>query len=239
MKKSICFIICVIIGFYAQVLCAQNFTIVGTDLTITDGTSLTVTGNLELVSDITLNNSGDIFIGGDWMNNAPGDLSMAGQPGQVHFNGSSPQLIGGASRTTFANLSLNQDVELEIETFVENSLIFETSKLTINKYNLFIKPTCQISGFGPDGYVVTNSEGLLVQEVGNAEKVFPIGTSGSYRPATLQNDGLLDNFGMNLFPDVLTAGLNGTTIPEINNCVINTWNLIEENPGGSDRKSVV
>jgi len=234
MKKSISFIIFMIIGFYVQVLYAQNFTIVGTDLTITDGTSLTVTGNLELVSDINFNNSGEIFIGGNWLNNAPGDLSLAGYPGQVHFNGPSPQLIGGESRTTFYNLSLNQDVELENETFVANSLMLEISKLTLNKYNLFIQPAGQISGFGPEGYVVTNSEGLLVQEVGNAEKVFPIGTSGSYLPATLKNDGVLDNYGINLFPDVLDGGLNGTTIPEIDNCVVNTWNLIEEVPGGSD-----
>lgn len=220
--------------FLSLVASAQNFTVVSSDITITDGASMTISGNMEIISDININNSGDILIGGNWLNNAPGDLSLAGQPGQVHFNGPSPQLIGGASRTTFSNLSLNQDVELENETFVANSLMLEISKLTLNKYNLFIQPAGQISGFGPDGYVVTNSEGLLVQEVGNVEKVFPIGTSVSYLPATLKNDGVLDNFGMNLFPDVLTAGLNGTTIPEIDNCVVNTWNLMEENPGGSD-----
>jgi hypothetical protein len=32
----------------------------------------------------------------------------------------------------------------------------------------------------------------------------------------------------------LDGGLTGSTIPEIENCVNNTWNIIEETPGGSD-----
>jgi len=73
-----------------------------------------------------------------------------------------------------------------------------------------------------------------VREVGNAEVLFPVGTSTSYLPATLTNTGLIDNYAINVFPDILEFGTSGNTIPEIDHCVLNTWHIIEQSPRGSN-----
>jgi len=91
-----------------------------------------------------------------------------------------------------------------------------------------------ISGSGPSLYVVTLGSGQLVPEVGVGNLLFPLGTASSYIPATLANTGTTDNFGINVFNDVLDGGTTGSTIPEIDNCVNNSWNITEETAGGSD-----
>jgi hypothetical protein len=220
--------------FFGQQLFSQHLTNNGSSITVMDGATLTVTGNITVLSDITINNSGDIFVGGNWTNNAPDPINMKENTGIVTFNGSSLQTIGGISETYYSNLQLDQNTALGSKIKVSALLKLTNARLTLNDYHFVLLPGAQISGAGTDAYIVADGDGILIREVGAIDVDFPVGTNTSYLPVTLNNSGTLDNYGISVFKDVLDGGLTGSTIPEIENCVNNTWNIIEETPGGSD-----
>jgi hypothetical protein len=120
-----------------------------------------------------------------------------------------------------------------VETHIYGNLIFDQNLLTLNKLNLIIWPGGTITGASAQGFVDASSEGFLIQEVTNQDVLFPVGTASEYLPALIKNSGAIDNFGLQVFPDVLDEGLAGSSIPELEDCVISTWNIVEEIPGGS------
>jgi hypothetical protein len=213
---------------------AQNVTNNGSAISVSEGAVLTVMGNITFLSDAIIENSGDIFIGGDWINNAPDRIDMKENTGTVTFNGSLPQTIGGISETHFSTLQLEQHTQLGSETKVSTLLGLNNARLTLNDHHFLILSGAEITGAGAGAYIVTEGIGLLVREVGDSDVEFPVGTSSSFLPVTINNSGTPDNYGINLFPDVRDGGLTGSTIPEIDHCVNNTWNILEEVGGGSD-----
>ncbi|MBE0637343.1 MAG: T9SS type A sorting domain-containing protein [Bacteroidales bacterium] len=223
-----------IIGLFIQSGLAQNVTIAGSDITLTNGTLMNIPGDITFIADVEVENAGIISVGGNWKNNATNDLYLQNGSGSVVVNGASGQIIGGNSRTYFGNLSIEQFVDLENEIHVAGVLQFANAKLSLNKYNLFIGPGGQIAGADGNAYLIAESNGVLVREVGNSEVLFPVGSAASYLPVTMLNTGSTDRYGVNLFSDVLDSGTSGVTIPEIDHCVLNTWYIIEENPGGSN-----
>lgn len=212
---------------------AQNIVFGGSNVIITENAQIHVLGDVSFVTETSFQNNGEVYVGGDWKNFSNSDLEMQNGAGTVVFYGQNEQMIGGDERTFFSNLSIQQNVFLDVETRIYSGLKLGGSVLTLNKHNLFIMPGAEISGADAMGYVDASSEGFLIQHVANQEVLFPVGTSSAYLPAYIQNQGVADNYGLQLFPDVLSGGNSGTTIPEIENCVINTWNIIEEVPGGS------
>jgi hypothetical protein len=234
MKKQISTTLIFILCLSGQVLFSQHLTNNGSAIIVSEGASLTVTGNVTLLSEVTFDNSGDIFVGGKWINNSPDDIYMQDNTGTVTFNGSLPQSIEGEHSTHFSKLLLEQHTDLGSETSVSTLLGLTGSRLTLNGHHFLAKSGAQITGAGADAYIVAEGAGLLVREVGEMDVEFPVGTSTSYLPATLFNSGTIDNYGINVFEGVLDGGLNGATIPEIDHCVNNTWNLLEQEPGDSD-----
>jgi hypothetical protein len=227
--------------FYITLLCvlflapalAQNITFGGSSFTITENAEIHVPGDVTFVAETNIQNDGDIFVGGDWMNLSAHELEMQNGSGTVIFNGLFSHMIGGTERTLFSHADLQRHVYLDIETRVYGGLQLSSSILTLNKHNLFMMPGAEISGAGEAGYIDASSEGFLVQQVANQDVVFPVGNADGFLPALVKNQGVADNYGMQVFNDVLTGGTVGNTIPEVEDCVIVTWNLIEENPGGS------
>ncbi len=234
MKKQISTTLIFILCLSGHLLFSQNLTNNGSAITITEGSTLTVKGNITFLADVTIDNSGDIFVGGEWINNSPDDIYMQDNTGTVTFNGAAPQSIGGEQPTHFSKLQLEQHSSLGAETSVSNLLGLNNSRLTLNDFHFLAKTGAQITGAGPDAYIIAEAEGLLVREVGAIDVEFPVGTSNSYLPATLFNSGEFDNYGINVFEDVLDGGITGSTINEINHCVNNTWNILEQVDGGSD-----
>jgi len=218
----------------SQFLFSQHLTNNGSDIIILQGTTLNVTGDFYIVSDVIIDNSGDIFVGGNWINNSPDDIYMEENTGAVTLNGSLSQSIGGERSTHFSNLHLEQHTSLGSETSVSTLLGLNNALLALNNNHFIIRNGAEIIGAGEDAYVVAEGEGILVQKVGAFDVEFPVGTSTSFLPATLNNSGEFDNYGINVFEDVLDDGLTGSTIPEIDHCVNNTWNILEELIGGSD-----
>lgn len=234
MKTQLYIVFLIVFGLFIQSGHAQSVTIAGSDITLSNGTLMNIPGDLTFIADVEVENAGILSVGGNWRNNATGDLYLQNGSGSVILNGASGQIIGGNSRTYFGNLNVEQFVELENEIHVAGVLHLNNAKIALNKYNLFIEPDGQISGVGQNAWLIAQSQGVLVREVGNDEVLFPVGTSTSYLPATLTNSGLTDNYAIGVFPDILDLGVSGATIPEIDHCVLNTWHIIEKNQGGSN-----
>jgi len=180
----------------------------------------------------TTTGSGQYTISGNWIN----DATFNGYGSTVSFNGSSISNIDGTSNSTFYNLEVAKSanyLQLSRATQVSYYLNLTSGNVSLGSNDLVLLSGASISA-GPIQYIVAESSGRLVQEVGAGSVFYPVGTSGSYVPATLSNSGTTDNFGVSVFNDVLDGGTTGSTIPEIDNCVNNTWNITEEIAGGSD-----
>jgi hypothetical protein len=234
MKTFITTIQIMVFCLFATMATAQNMTLSGSEILIPPGSFIHVSGNLEINGPVTLNNSGEITVAGNWINTGPADFSLEGTSGKVVFGGESLQIITGNYKTTFSNLHLQQDTELDVEVMVSESLRLDDVMLTLGKMDLRLMPGSEIQGAGPMAYINVESEGRLIQEVSAGDVLFPVGTYASYLPAMLSNSGTPDNFGVNMFEDVLTGGVSGSTIPQIANSVANTWVVSEDTPGASD-----
>lgn len=225
---TICFF-CLINLLNAQVL-VNN----GSEIYISHNSNLVIVGDYQNLSDGNVENSGDINISGDWINNGTSGNLLQNTSGAVVFFGTETQHIAGTQKTWFNNLNLNNNVELETETSVSSELALSNTFLSLLDADLIMEPGSQISGYSSSGYIITENSGQLKQTVSNEDIEFPVGTASAYVPVILNNSGTIDTFGVNVFNDVLENGLSGTTIAEIGHCVNNTWNITEQTPGGSD-----
>ncbi|MCB2220415.1 MAG: hypothetical protein KQI35_08475 [Bacteroidetes bacterium] len=216
-------------GFLTQ---AANLVNAGAAIKIASGTYLKINGDLRNEAGGTMDNSGNVIISGDWINNQPAFLD--GTSGAVTFNGTSSQTIGGSASTNFSNININNDVVLNQNTYATSNLALSSAKLTLGSFHFWLLGGASITGAGPSAYVVANGSGFLIREVGPANVQFPVGTNSAYAPVVLNNIGTLDDLGVNLFADVLTGGLSGGTIPEINDCVNMSWQVAENVSGGSN-----
>ncbi|RLD49581.1 MAG: hypothetical protein DRJ05_20775, partial [Bacteroidetes bacterium] len=215
-------------------LSAQSLTNNGASITINSGASLTINGDFENLDDGSIDNSGDIYLTGDWANDATSGNLLQGTLGTVIFNGASTQTVGGTSQTWFNNIDLESDASLAATTSVSGQVQLSSSSLSLNNSHLILENTANISGANSIDYIIADGNGRLIQEVGNSNVYFPIGTSTSFVPIMLNNSGITDNYGVRVFEDVLDGGSSGTTIPEIDNCVNMSWDVFEQTNGGSD-----
>ena len=234
MKKLKIIIVTIIQIGVLQLLPAQTFTNNGATIYLNTGSSLTIKGDFLNLDDGNIGNASDLYISGNWINNATSGNLLAGTVGTVHFNGVLPQYIDGSAKTFFGNLHIQNDVRLNTETSIIMSLLLDGSSLNLLNKNLIMMLNSPINGACASGYIITEGAGRLIQEVGNNDVLFPVGTSSSYIPLTINNSGSTDSYKLRVFDDVLDGGLSGTTIPEINNCVNMTWEIEENNPGGSN-----
>ncbi|NOX45709.1 MAG: hypothetical protein GXO89_01875 [Chlorobi bacterium] len=230
--KNIILIILFITGFvfqsYSQVL-VNN----GATFSIQNGSSLVVTGNVNNLDGGGFDNSGSIKILGDWINNNIVEMQLQGTTGEVLFAGNLTQHISG-TKTNFSNLKLSNDVELDTEISVSSLLTLDTAFLSLGDNNLMMEMGSTISGASDIAHIKAVGNGKLFRLVDDVPISFPLGNSISYVPLSITNDGVTDIFGINVIEDVLENGTSGSTIPEIDQCVNNTWIISEQLPGGSD-----
>lgn len=193
-----------------------------TNLKLQSGTIIKVTSDI----DIVLKNTN--FINNGIFNASNGTVHITG-------NGAATQSqIGGSSKTTFYNLTINKEnnnAALGQNTTINNQLTFSSGKFIIGNYNLTMGNTATFSGQNKDRYIVTDGTGNLIRQVGNTWVAFPIGNS-TFNPARLKNVGTLDNFSVRVRDNFLQNGTSGNAI---NSDVIpRTWLIEEETVGGSD-----
>ena len=213
---------------------AQYLVNQGADIRISPGSSLVIEGDFRNQLDGSMDNNGNVLISGNWTNNATSGNLLQGTSGTVTFNGSSVQSITGSAKTWFNNVNLQNDVALGTETSVSSDLTMSSNFVSLGTNDLVMEPGSAIIGAGPSGYIIANGSGQLVRQVGSSDVSFPVGTISAYTQAVLYNSGTVDNFGINVFPDVLENGISGVTIAEISDCVEITWNITEQTAGGSN-----
>jgi len=232
--KKLAILIYVYLIFGTLLSSAQIIVNNGSDIYISEGSNLIMTGDFENLLDGSIENSGDIHITGDWINNTTSGNLLQNTTGSVIFYGTETQYISGIQKTWFNILNLHNNVELETEISVSTELNFSNALLNIVDADIMVESGAEISGIPNSGYVVAENSGFVKRVVENIDIEFPLGTISSYVPLVLNNSGVVDTFGVNVFNDVLENGLSGNTITEIDHCVNNTWNISEQTPGGSN-----
>ncbi len=211
------------------------------------------------LNNLTINASGGTFFGssgttnifGDWTNNASATAyspSISGF-GVVSFNSTSAaQSIGGSFGTTFydltntntnaTGLSLGKDVTVNHTLSLSSA---SNGKITLGNNNLILPSgATAISTPLSSKYIVTNGSGTLQERVVNnaTNVVFPIGTSTSYLPVSVQltAGSTADDIKARVASVVSSnfdANDNPTGTPLTNNVVNAVWSLKENVAGGS------
>jgi hypothetical protein len=202
----------------------------GSNMVVNPSTYLVNTGEITIQSTATLTNNGSVSLMGDFTNNG---ISSAGS-GLLAFNGTVPQIIGGSTSTSFGQVNVGNNVQLNTPAIITSALTFQSGKMTLGSNNLTIGNSGSISGYDNSKYIIAGGSGKLIQNIAAANKVYPVGTAASYVPVTLSNEGTSDNYGVRVFDDVLNNGTSGGTIASINNAVDMTWVVDETVAGGSN-----
>jgi|GEM_PF-1162375 hypothetical protein len=123
------------------------------------------------------------------------------------------------------NLSLNGNVT------VRGALNFTGGKVTLGDNNLTMNSTAGITGYNSSNYIVTDKTGkLTINNIGNSEVTFPIGTATSYNPLYITNSGTADDFSANVKEGFTNAP------PDPDKAINREWNISEATTGGSDVK---
>ncbi len=169
-------------------------------------------------------------------NNSIGTLTTAPVASTVNYKRSGNQEIFAS--LDYCNLIISGGgvKTLQGNNAVANNLILNNGLIDINTYNLTINSSGQILNYDASKYIIAENSGSLIQYVAGIDKVFPVGTSTSYTPIILNNSGgIADNYSVNVFPKVTDNGLSsGTDVGFLEDCVKMTWQIDEENAGGSN-----
>jgi len=170
----------------------------GAKLVLGTGVSLELrgsNGDLTSAAGSSIDNRGAINLQGDWVNNAGSALFInTGNNGEVSFNGTVAQTVGGSGAINFEKLRIanTSGVTLQRTIAVSGTLTLSSGALRLD--------TCTLSLGSGAGSAISRSSGYLVSEqTNNSGKVkwsigtntglhvFPFGTSsGEYIPFALE-----------------------------------------------------
>jgi hypothetical protein len=195
------------------------------------GGTLNIANGAGLRSD----NIGLVFTGSSFVNNGTVVLNR-----DCSFKGSAVQSLSGTG--SMDNLEINNanGVTLGGAQTITNELRLTTGKITLGNNDLILGANATIPAFGATSYVITNGTGSLQMQVpANTTWTFPVGSSGSYLPATIQLSAAstIDNFKVRVSPNIYggyTAGNDPVGSGITSNVVNATWTVSELVAGGSD-----
>ncbi|HVM87839.1 MAG TPA: T9SS type A sorting domain-containing protein [Puia sp.] len=207
----------------------------------TAGGALTIAGNL------TINNSA-IFAASSYSHSIAGNFSNNGTftagTSTVNFNGSSAQIIGGSSATSFNNLTINNNsggVSLIDGTnnqtkTVTGTLTLTSGLITTSTSNLLALSNTASTSLGNSSY--TNTSYIIgpIQRTGSTAFVFPIGGANGYEPIGIS---ATSNGSSQIFRaqysrssgSALGAISTGSTLKRVSSC--DYWNLNLYNGSGT------
>ncbi len=194
---------------------------VGGNLSISGGTLNMSSGNANTI----LNLLGNIDMSG-------GTLTESGTgSGTITFNGTSNQIIscsGTISNTISFTINNSSGVTLNSNLTIPGTLTLTSGKLTLGSNNLTINgPSGSISGGSASSYVVTDGTGeLRCYAVGASNVLFPVGTSSTYNPVTINSSGTETYF-------VRVQSSFDNAPPEPNKVVNRQWTITNAPDGGT------
>jgi hypothetical protein len=205
-------------------------------LFISSGTdSFFIGGNFTNQSGSSFTNNGKFYLARNFSNSQPATPQGAGE---LILFGSVAQTVSTASNSPFNKLTINKttnNATLASEITVNNELKFTAGKLSLSDYDLTMGNSATIAGAGSSSYIVAIGNGGLKQQVANNNnKVFPVGTTSYYTPATvaLSLPSSTDVFKVRMLPAFYKNGANGSVQ---NSYVVNClWLISETTSGGSN-----
>ncbi len=194
-------------------------------LLIADGQT-TISGSIVMNNSqtrVTFVGGGTLSIGGDFW--SLGLLTPA--TGTVAFNGTGMQLVGAY---TYNNLTIDNSsgVVLDGNVTINGNLSLTNGKLTLGANSATMGPAGSISDASSLSYVVADGAGKLERAVDSVVPAdFPVGTSGSYSPTSIQVAVGSDNFRVSVIDSI------SPTIGNDDQCVQRTWVISEDISGGN------
>ena len=187
------------IGVYAQ----KGVINKGARIVITQNAILDINGgtngdytnqSYDLSSPGKIDLQGKIKLEGDWLNQASnGNVFInSGTDGEIIFDGSTLQTVGGSASTYFEKVTLSnpQGISLSAHTTVKGNLTFNSGLLKIGAFNLLLDTSVNIVG-SPSltTMILANSAGSVYKYFKNAGTfTFPVGdtlATDEYSPFSL------------------------------------------------------
>ncbi len=168
---------------------AQNTTFYdAARVVVQPATTLYVEGSVVVDTNSVVDNSGEVMLTGDWINNSGGNALANNSPGTVTMAGAY-QEIGGAFVTTFYNLHLQgagATKSAMIDADVSNALDLEDAVLATNDYLVHLTNPSPTALSWNNGYINTlNLGGYFLRSTNSTSTyAFPVGSAnrlGTYR----------------------------------------------------------
>lgn len=215
----------------------KNLTVNGSGITVGLAAATTsFTGDLTITAG-TLNTNGlNINASGNWSNNG----TFTAGTGTVTFSGGNSQTITSTGTGSFYRVTINKsanDVTLNNNITVTNLLTLTARNVILGTNDFTVGSSGSISGGSSTSSIVTNNTGKLTQNnIGSGARtggiVFPVSTTSSYTPITINNTGTADAFSVRVFDNVYLQGTAGAAITT--DIVKKTWMVSESVAGGSN-----
>jgi hypothetical protein len=130
------------------------------------------------------NQTNSFVIAGSWMNN--GSASLTGKPTSVTFNGTTAQVIGGSSSSTFNYLAINNAAGVTLTTGAAvNATLTLTSGVFLTGGNqIVLAAGGSVSGGSAGSYINGSLQKMFNAGSGQAF-TFPVGDASNYAPVSL------------------------------------------------------
>ncbi|MEO9483505.1 MAG: gliding motility-associated C-terminal domain-containing protein [Ekhidna sp.] len=195
MKKiSLIFLLCEI---GSQAIAQNLVTNSGETITMTDGVSMTVQG--DLLNSGTILNEGGLRLSGNWSND--GDYHSVS--GTFTLSGANQIFDPGAS--TYGNLSINSTgIAIINDLIISNSLDLVNGIVSLTPdTKILLLENAIINGGNENSYI----EGALFATT-SGDFTFPIGTESEYLPVSLSNIQASDSVGVKAYSSPLTASIS-------------------------------
>ena len=204
----------------------------GANIKITTTTEVKVNaGGVFNKANGAINNDGNLYLDLNWAQSGATTNYLGN--GWMWFEGAINQNLASAAPITIPKLRVDNGNRLILDDNINVSLevdLLNNGSIELGTNNLVLLPGATIVNYDPNNYIITNNTGILQQEVGGTNVVFPIGNS-SYNPAVVNNTGVLDNIRARVEDQVWDHGTTGT--PETQDIVNRTWHVDEQTTGGS------
>jgi len=198
-KKNICAVI--FFALPSSFCFSQEFVNNGDIISNLNGNVIFVNGNVSNLATGIFENTGSIYLTGDWTNNSvPANPAFTGTPGGTVIMTGATQNIQGTSVTEFYNLTLLGSGVKQlnaIDAIVENTLALNDRELSTNTNTAFVTNTATTAITRTSGFVSSLDNGALVRNTASsAIYLFPVGSSifpARFRPVEIRPVNSSDN----------------------------------------------
>ncbi|MDX2285999.1 MAG: alpha-amylase domain-containing protein [Bacteroidia bacterium] len=181
---------------------------------------------IEPGADLALDPTATLAVFGNWDNHG----TFTANGGRVRFEGAARQTITGATGFGILELDNAEGLELLADVSVSQELLLTDGSIELGIFDLDLG-SAALNGISAARYILTDNTpagaGSLIRQVpGNGSTVlFPIGTSGSYTPASLSNTGDAASFRARVFNGVYEEGTQGASVSDPGCIVARSWDI--------------